>query len=376
MGIKFETASAGKKETKSTSLSEVFNKDITLFGSSFSNKKKEAFYNELSVLLKSGITLKHALELISESQKKEKDRVIIEAISSQILSGKSLHEAMEKNEHFSPYEYHAIKIGEQTGRLVDITNDLDAFFGQKNEQRRQVLSALSYPFIVLITAILVVYFMMRFIVPMFIDTFRQNQVELPWITKVIVSISNFIGTYNWLILLTTFLLPFLLKFLGQQAWFKRPLDEFKLRIPILGTYFKQVYLTQFTQAMSLLTTAKVSVVQGISLVKNMIAFYPLQEALESIEKDIIDGGKLSESFAKHPLFDKKMIALLKVAEETNQTDYIFQKLYEQYSSGLKYRSGLITSILNPIFLVVIAVIVGVILIAMYLPMFKLSSVIG
>jgi type II secretory pathway component PulF len=375
MGIKFETHIKPEKETKS-SLKTILNKEITLFGNAFSDKKKENFYAELSMLLKSGINLKKALELISETQRKEKDQLLIQAMADEIVTGSSLSTILEQRKSFTPYEYHAIKIGEQTGRLHDITNDLFEFFQQKNEQKRQVYAALSYPIIVMLTAIIVVYFMMQFVVPMFVDIFKQNKVELPWITEVIVDLSNMVKSYGWLLILSIIALPFGLKYLKKETWFKKPFDTLKLRIPVFGNYIKKVYLTQFIQAMALLTNSKVPVVNGIAMVREMISFYPLQDSLKQIEHKIIAGEKLSESFARFSLYDKKMIALLKVAEETNQTEYIFQKLYEQYSSDLKYRSQIITAILNPIFIFMVALIVGIILIAMYLPMFKLSSVIG
>lgn len=108
----------------------------------------------------------------------------------------------------------------------------------------------------------------------------------------------------------------------------------------------------------------------------MVDFYPLQNSLGQIENDILMGEKLSVSFSKHEIFDKKIIALLKVAEETNQTEYIFQRLYDQYSNEVEYQSKTITNVLNPLLTLMVGFIVGVILIAMYLPMFKLSSVIG
>ena len=197
MGIKFENISAKEVTSKKESKTNIFNKEITLFGSSFSNKNKEHFYSELSMLLNSGVNLKRSLDLISEMQKKQKDRVLIEELSKEIVSGSSLSDAFQKNKSFTPYEYHAIKIGEQTGQLHKITQDLNEYFTRKNELKRQLISSLSYPAIVLITAILVVLFMLRFVVPMFVDIFKQNQVELPWLTKKIVSLSNFMGDYGF-----------------------------------------------------------------------------------------------------------------------------------------------------------------------------------
>ncbi len=128
--------------------------------------------------------------------------------------------------------------------------------------------------------------------------------------------------------------------------------------------------------MMLLTNSKIPVINGLSMVRKMVDFYPLQNSLKIIENDILIGERLSISFSKHKIFDKKIIALLKVAEETNQTEYIFQRLYDQYAHEVEYQSKTITNVLNPLLTLMVGFIVGVILIAMYLPMFKLSSVIG
>lgn len=375
MGIKLEKVNNGGKREKS-SFSELFQKEITLFGSSFSIKVKEQFYAELGVLLNSGISLKTALDLIAEMQKKQKHRLLIEGLANEIIKGSSLASAMQKNTSFSSYEFQAVKIGEQTGQLPQIANDLRGFFHRKTELRRQLISSLSYPFIVLVTACLVVFFMLRYVVPMFVDIFKQNQVELPWLTQVIVNLSNFVIQDGIWLLLGLVILIICLKVISKKKWYYRLIGKIQLTLPVLGNYLKKIYLIQFTQAMALLTHAKIPVVNGVAMVRDMIHFHPLEKTLYEIEKDIITGTKLNEAFQKHPFYDKKIIALLKVAEETNQTEYIFQKLYDQYSTETKYQGQIISNVLNFLLTLFVGIIVGVILIAMYLPMFKLSSVIG
>ena len=375
MGIKIEQVRPAGKTESTASLETLLKKEIRIFGKSFTDKKKEQFYAELSVLLKSGVNLKMALDLIEESQK-EKDRKIIIELNEQILMGSSLAAAMEKDKNFTPYEYRAIKLGEQTGQLNFITNDLAEYYQRKNEQKRQVISSLTYPVIVLFTAFIVVFFMLKYVVPMFEDIFEQNQVELPFLTQMIVKASSLLevnGIY--------FLIGFVSIILGlrtsrKKEWFRKYVGLISLRIPIIGEYVKKIYITRFNHTMMLLTNSKIPVVNGLAMVREMVSFHPLQESLRRIEEDILQGDRMSESFKKHQLFDKKMIALLKVAEETNQTEYVFKKLYDQYSKEVEYQSKTITNILNPILTLMVGFIVGVILIAMYLPMFRLSSVIG
>ena len=362
----------GQKEDKASFLQ----KEITFFKKPFSNKIKEDFYTELSVLLKAGVNLKEALELLENSQKKKLNKEILNFISHDIVSGQSLSEAINKQKPFTDYEYYSLKIGEETGTLARVSEQLGGFFARKNEQRRNLISALTYPIIILSTAVLVVIFMLQFVVPMFQDIFKQQNVELPGITKLIINLSMFIKRYGWLLILMVITLLTSKMLLNKKEWYKRSKDSFILKIPFIGNFVKTVYLSQFTQAVSLLTASKVPVVNSIQLVKQMINFYPLQNALEMVEQEILKGNSLSKSLSHHKLFDDKMIALVKVAEETNQTEFIFDRLNMQYNTQVQQQSKMLSTIMEPFIILFVGVLVGVILIAMYLPMFKLSSVLG
>ncbi|GAA4234242.1 type II secretion system F family protein [Postechiella marina] len=368
------TANAIKKERSDNT--SFLKKEITLFNNAFTNKIKEGFYIELSILLKAGVSLNEGLELIGKSQKKAQNKAIVENISDDIVSGQSLSEALKKHKQFTNYEYHSIKIGEETGTLAQVIEQLGFFFSRKNEQRRDLVNALTYPIIILSTAVLVVTFMLHYVVPMFRDIFEQQGVELPGITKVIISVSEFMQDYGMLIILLLVVVIIFQSFLNKKKRFKRLKDKFILKLPFIGNFVKTVYLSQFTQAVSLLTASKVPVVNSIQLVKQMINFYPLQNALEKVEEHIMNGESLSKSLAKHKLFDDKMIALVKVSEETNQTEYIFDRLNMQYNTQVQQQSKMLSTLMEPFIILIVGVLVGIILIAMYLPMFELSSVMG
>ncbi|MEW7291279.1 type II secretion system F family protein [Aquimarina sp. 2304DJ70-9] len=376
MGIKISNTKKQPQRDNSFDVSEILTKEITVFGSAFSAKKKEQWYAELNVLLKSGIDLRSGLELLAETQKKEKDQKLMTSMLSQLVDGSSFSEILKKDPNFTDYEYYAIKIGEQTGQLAQITIELSEFYKRKNELRREIVSSLTYPIIVMCTALIVIIFMLKYVVPMFVDIFKQNNVELPGITKGIISFSDFMSNHGWLLLIALIIGVVGVIFVSKKQWYRKIMGNLQLKLPILGNYFRRIYMAQFTQAISLLTSAKVPMVESIDLVKNMINFYPLQEGLHQAKRSILSGGTLSTAFDESPIFDKKMIAMVRVAEETNQTEFIFQKLNEQYNQQVKHQSQVISNVLNPLLTIFVGIIVGVILIAMYLPMFRLSSVIG
>jgi len=354
----------------------ILQREITFGSKKITNKVKEDFYTELSVLLNAGINLRDAIELLKNAQKQKGVKSIFEEIINDIVSGRSTSEAIRKKKDFSDYEYYSLKIGEESGTLSKVAEQLGHYYNRKNTQRRELISALTYPAIILTTAVLVVVFMLQFVVPMFQDIFSQQNIELPAITKFIIAASGFMKAYSLIIFGTVVALIFLRSVLQKKEWYRQGQDNFLLRLPFIGKFINTIYLAQFTQAISLLTASKIPVVSSIKLVKKMIAFHPLQKALDSVEQSVLQGKSLSQSLNNHAIFDDKMIAMVKVAEETNQNEFIFDRLNTQYNNRVQQLSKMLSTLMEPLIILFVATMVGVILIAMYLPMFKLSSVLG
>ncbi|WP_299518640.1 type II secretion system F family protein [uncultured Flavobacterium sp.] len=352
-------------------------KEITLFGSRFNAKKKQNLYLELSVLLKAGITIRESLTLISENLSKPSDKEIIQSILNDVVNGKSLSDAMAATNCFSEYEFYSIQIGEETGTIAKVVQQLGVFFERKNEQKRIVIAALTYPLIVLTTAVLVIIFMLSYVVPMFQDIFKQNNMELPVLTKMIISASTFVKQYGTVLFLLVGGIVFAFLFSKKRfPKLKSALDYFTLKIPVIGVFVSKVYLAQFTQAVALLTGSKVPLLNSVQMVKKMIEFYPLQNDLQHVETEILKGNSLSKSMKDTTLFNNRIISLVKVAEETNQTEYVFQELNEQFNQEVIQQSKAVSTFLEPVIIIIVGFIVGILLIAMYLPMFQLSSAIG
>jgi type IV pilus assembly protein PilC len=375
MAFQLKNIQPPKKQQASFDMNSLFKKEIR-FGASFSAKKKEAFYTELHVLLHAGLPLKDALVLIGEEQRKQKNKTLIKDIVIDLIDGKNFSNALKGRKEFSTHEYHSLKIGEQTGTLQKVTKELGVFYKRKNKQRRMILSALSYPIVVLLTAFLALLFMLQFVVPMFADIFKQNKVALPWITKKILSASTFFQEYWYLSFVIVVGIFLFVQLYQKKIWYQKITSSVLLKIPLVGAFIRKVKMAQFTQAITLLTGAKVPLLNGIQLTKKMIGYYPLEIALEKIEQDILQGKSLHESMSRYAIFDKKMVSLIKVADETNQNETIFQRLTEQYNEEIEYQSNMISATIEPLIIVFLGTIVATILIAMYLPMFQLSSVIG
>jgi type II secretory pathway component PulF len=378
MAFKLENVQnrGGIVNKQKNSLESLLKKEIVLFGQGFNNKKKQAFYQELAVLLKAGITFKEGLTLIVESLKKKADKELIQSILNDVINGKPFSEALMVSKSFSEYEYYSIQIGEETGTTALVCHELGIFYERKNEQKRIIIAALTYPSIVLTTAIVVVVFMLSYVVPMFEGIFKQNNMELPMLTKMIVKLSEIVKSFGIYGLLFIIGLIFTGRIFKDNPRYQRVSHHLILQVPILGTFITKVYLAQFTQAVALLTTAKVPLLNSIQMVKKMIHFVPLQEALDKVENSILKGNSLSLSLKENSLFDNRIISLVKVAEETNQTEYVFKQLSEQYNQEVVQQSKIMTTVLEPLIILFVGGLVAVLLVAMYLPMFQLSSAIG
>ena len=355
-------------------LSTTLNKDITLFEKRFGNAQKEAFYSELGLLLSSGIDIKTALEIIEDQLKVKKHKLILQQIKNDVISGQSVWESVQKHSKtFSTYEYQSIKIGEESGKLPEVLIELGKFYTSAIKLRRQVIGTLTYPIVVLVMSVLIVQFMLSFVVPMFSDIFKHTHTELPWVTQVLIRASNHSGLIFNFIIGLVFVGFIIHKTQQHKAWFRQYTAQFFLRIPIINELIRKIYLARFCQSMKLLLGSRVLLIDALDLVKNMIGYYPIEFALDTVIKDVYAGKLLHESLAEHHIFPKKLVSLIKVSEEVNAPELIFDKLHQQYSEEIEHQQAIIGKVIEPLFLVILGGLVGFILIAMYTPLFQMSS---
>jgi type IV pilus assembly protein PilC len=363
-----------EKENKNSF--DFLNKDISIFGQSFNDKKKERFYSELCLLLSAGVDIRSALELIEEEQLKDKDRVLFFKIKEGVTSGMSLSDVLRETGVFGPYEYYSIRIGEESGRLTEILQELSIYFQKKIQQKRQLGKALSYPLVVFFASFGAIFFMLKFVVPMFSDVFKRFKGDLPYFTKLIIRLSDLFSHYSFYFILA--FLSIVIFFYTQRntIWFRKNSSALLLRIPIVRDMVSKIYLARFCQSMNLLISAKTPLVSAIELVKKMVGFYPIERSLNEVQNDILKGTPLHISLSKYKIYNKRMISLLKVAEEVNQLDAMFLRLAKQYSEEVEHQTNILGSLIEPVMIIFLGLLVAGILIAMYLPIFQMSTSIG
>ncbi|WP_026898450.1 type II secretion system F family protein [Daejeonella oryzae] len=366
-------ARKAKSTVERPGLNEFLNRDITFGRKELSDKKKEYLYLELSSLLEAGIDLKSSLDLITADQKNSKDKKLLISIQSKVLNGSSFSQALQESGKFSLYEIFSIQIGEETGKIIEILTDLATFYQNKMKQRRKIVAALTYPIVVLATSLGAVFFMLKFVVPMFGDVFLRFGGELPWITAKIIAFSEWMQSYFYYFLFFVICIAVLTSFSRNSILFRKISSLIILKIPVIGNLVQKIYLARFCNSMRLLINARLPLLRAISLTKQMIGYYPIENSLSKIEDDILKGKSLNQSLQLFDIYPSKMAMLIKVGEETNQLDYFFGKLSEQYIEEVEYKTSTISSLMEPLIIIFLGIIVGLILIAMYLPLFKMSN---
>jgi type IV pilus assembly protein PilC len=180
-----------EKSSGTKSISDILNAEISFFEKKFGAKEKEAFYSELGLLLSTGVDIKKAFEIIEEDVQDKKHKRLLEQIKNEIINGKSIYEAVgEHTRIFSKYEVQSIKIGEESGKLPEVLIELGLFYKGSIQLKRQIVGVLTYPVVVMCLAVLIVYFMLAYVVPIFSDVFTQTGGELPAITQFLIRLSN------------------------------------------------------------------------------------------------------------------------------------------------------------------------------------------
>lgn len=362
-----------KTKKEASSVTDFLNKDIRL-SKYLSNKDLEYLYSQLQILIESGLDLHASVELVIDTSAKRKYLIkILESIKESMLSGISFSESLESTEAFLPFDYYAIKIGEESGKLVEVFTDLRNHYTKRIATKRLLVSSLTYPIIVITFTVAVVFFLMTFLVPMFKDMFQKVGGELPAITQFVINISSFIENNIGILFGVVVLLTILISYLRKQEKVKRQFDYFLLKVPFLNKFVQKAGLLRYLQLMLLLNRSYVPLMDSLSLIQKSTSFYPLNDVIDHLKTDLLKGKLISESMQKHDVFEPKLVALIRVGEEGNKLPMIYERLIDQYQEDITHLNKVLTTFIEPIIVLFLGVIVAVVLISMYMPLFDINS---
>lgn len=368
---------AGQDKTKSRlqtrSVSSLLNKEIHLFKKTFDDRKKQSFFMELHSMISSGVNLKNALDIIIVQEPGDDFRSKFTIIEQHIVEGHSLSEALQLSQLFSAYECVTIKTGEETGRLAEVIKALSDYYSGRIRQRRQLIAAISYPSVILTFSFMVVVFLMTVMIPMFQSVFSKFNNELPASTKAVFALSQTIRAI-WLELVLA-LIAVVVTYgrIRNQSAVKSMRAKIVNRLPFFGAIYKGIAIAGFCKSMAFLISSKIPLNRCIQLQQELCTYVPIQNELQAIEEDLVNGRSLHSSFNRIKDFNVKLIAMVRIGEEINQLDKFFDTLAEQYNSETDFRLSQMNALLEPVLIIFLGLVVGFILITMYLPMFEISN---
>jgi len=342
----------------------------------YSDKKKEQFYKEFAILINSGVDFEQSLEILIKQHANIKDKELLIYLKNNVVKGKSLFEVMKNSKMFSPYEYYSVKIGEETRELERVFIELQSYFGRKIKMKRQLIAVFTYPFFVILITGMVLFFMLNNVVPMFTSVFKQFGGELPSLTQKIIILSNNLPyiMMTFLVIVVIFILIHI--FLKNNENYRRTVSFLLLKLPVFGKLTQKIYLARFSQSLSLLLGSKTPLVKSLELTQKMIKFYPIEKSIQEIRDDILKGITFGIALEKHSIYNDKLVSMIKVGEEVNKLDKMFDRIVIQYNDEIEHQTKMVGVILEPVIIISIGLIVGVIMIAMYSPMFDLSKILG
>ncbi len=341
-----------------------------LFARPVSLKDKILFTKQLSVLLKSGVPLLQALELLVD-QFEGRLRSILIDVKDGIKEGLSLTDGLKLYPStFDNIFVQLVRAGEATGKLEIILDRLTSYLERRETIRKKVRSAMQYPLIQLTIIGLVVVALLTFVVPQLAETFEAQEADLPLTTQILMGASEFVQSY-WLLLLIMIIIGTIaFKYWASTQTGARTLDKIKLRLPIIKFFARIGAVTQFCRTLGILIESGVNLPESLDIVVNIIDNRILADALVQARDKIIKQGRIAEFLKQTDIFPPIAIYLIKTGEESGKLDYMLLTVAQNYEVELSdYADGLST-LLEPLMLVVMGVVVGFIVLSVMQPIMQ------
>jgi general secretion pathway protein F/type IV pilus assembly protein PilC len=333
---------------------------------------------DLSIYLNSGISLLNAIKLINQRYKNNKKlKPFFQTIITFLDEGKNFHTALQLQKIVILPEFylHSIRISEDGGILQSVLKELSLFLQEQYKINKQISLALVYPVFILSVAIFMVGFMLGFIVPKLTSIFEQYDQSLPTITTFVVDAGNFVSN-NYILLFVTIsaFILFVKILLKKSSSFKYIVDKFLLKLPFFGNLIELGELSRFSYMNSILINSGVPTVQAFKLGANIIKNSVIKKLFIDASSKVVEGEKLSKILdnAKSYKIDIAFIQAVAIGEETSKLSIILQNLSKLYHQKNKDKITLLLSLLEPIFMLVVGLIIGVIVVAMLLPIFSMN----
>ncbi len=335
------------------------------------------FTRQFAVMLNAGLPLVQCLEAIGSQHANAAFRNILDQVRSDVEGGSTLSDAMARHPKvFDPLFTNMIAAGEAGGMLDTILQRLSSFIEKIVKLKRAVRSAMIYPSIILFVAVAVVTVIMWKVIPVFRTLFEGFNVELPLITRMVIGLSSFVESYILFMVVALGLAAF-----GVRAYYntengRHIVDSNLLRVPILGEILRKIAVARFTRTLATLLTSGVPILEGLDITSRTAGNAVLEDVVRQLRKQIEEGKTLAEPMRLSKFFPAMVVQMVSVGESTGELDNMLVKVADYYEEEVDVVVANLLTIMEPVLMVILGVIVGTIVIAMYMPLFKLIRVLS
>lgn len=334
------------------------------------------FARQFGTMLDAGLPIVRAVKAISEQTEQPTFKYVLPLIQNDLEKGESLSVAMAKHPNvFPPLMIGMVKAGEASGSLPASLETVAAQYTKEAHLRSKIISAMMYPTIVMALAVVMVSGMLLFVVPRFAETFATLGGELPLPTKALIFMSNILK----------FLAPVaIVGGIAFIAWWKRHkndrkvrefVDPLKLRLPVMGKFIHKIVMARFSRSFASLMDAGVPTLQALDIVSGTVGSIVVGDALQKVRSDVATGKTLSEPLSEFPVFPPLVTQMVSTGEETGDMPRMLNKVADFYEREVETASEALASTLEPIMIIMLGGTIGGMVIALYLPMFKIFDLI-
>ncbi|MGA0844911.1 MAG: type II secretion system F family protein [Luteolibacter sp.] len=354
-----------------------------LFGGGVKPKNLMIFTRQLATLIDSGLPLLRSLTVLEKQEPNPVLKSTVGTLADSVQGGSTFSESLAQHPRiFNNLYVNMVKAGELGGVLEIVLTRLAEYQEKAQKLKNKIVSAMVYPVIVMFIAVAILVFLMIFIVPKFKEMFADTDQELPTISKVVFGTSEFLIQSSFILpnVVWVFFVVILIS-LGVNMWGRTKLgrqliDNFKLRMPVLGDIQRKSAVSRFSRTLGTLVTSGVPILQALNITRDTAGNVVISNAIEKVHEAVKEGESIVTPLQSSGVFPNMVISMVDVGQETGQLPEMLMKVAEVYDDEVDGAVSALTSILEPIMIVILALIVGSVVFALFLPLIKMISTMG
>lgn len=336
------------------------------------------FSRQLATMMSSGVPMVQAFDIVGKGHSNPSMQELVLSIKAEVEGGATLNAALRKHPlYFDDLFCNLVEAGEQAGILENLLDKIATYKEKTESLKGKIKKALTYPIAVILVAIVITAIIMIFVVPQFKELFAGFGADLPTFTLIVIQISEFVSAYWWAILFVVAAIGFVLSNVWKRSpAFREMIDRLLLKMPVIGMIMNKAALARFCRTTSTMFAAGVPLVEALKSVAGATGSAVYHEAVMSMREDVATGQSLQLAMRQQGLFPHMVIQMVAIGEESGALDDMLAKVADFYEEEVDNAVDSLSSLLEPLIMVVLGTIVGGLVVALYLPIFKLGSVVN